>query len=149
MTSAPHQNAKDTNQEQSSEERLKALLRQAGLRPTRQRMALASMFFNQGNRHITAESAYSEAQMAGVEVSLATVYNALHTFTRKGLLREISIESSRSYFDTNTEEHHHFYFEKSGKLKDISPENIQISRLPEAPDGMDVTRVDVVIRIDG
>ena len=129
--------------------RLAGILRQAGLRPTQQRLALAHLLFDQGNRHITAESLYSEAQAAGVKVSLATVYNALHTFTAKGLLREISIDSTRSYFDTNTAEHHHFYFERSGMLKDIDHAQVKLSRLPEVPDGLSVSRVDVVIRIDG
>ena len=128
---------------------LAGLLRQAGLRPTQQRMALAHLLFDQGNRHITAESLYADAQNANVKVSLATVYNALHTFTAKGLLREITIDSTRSYFDTNTEEHHHFYFERSGTLKDIDHAQIKLSRLPETPDGLSVSRVDVVIRVDG
>ncbi len=137
--------------EQSAEEtaRLAGLLRQAGLRPTRQRLALSHFLFDRGNRHITAESLYAEAQKAGIKVSLATVYNALHTFTAKGLLREISIDSTRSYFDTNADEHHHFYFERSGTLKDIDQAQIKLSRLPETPDGLSVSRVDVVIRVDG
>lgn len=124
-------------------------LRAVGLRPTRQRMALADLLFGQGNRHITAESLYSDATKHGVNVSLATVYNALHTFTAKGLLREISIDSTRSYFDTNTHEHHHFYFEQSGRLEDIDHNQIKLARVPEAPEGMSVSRVDVVIRVDG
>ena len=124
-------------------------LRSVGLRPTRQRMALAELLFGQGKRHITAEALYSEAIAAGVHVSLATVYNALHTFTAKGLLREISLDSSRSYFDTNTVEHHHFYFEKSGRLEDIDNADVKIGRLPETPDGVPVSRVDVIIRVDG
>ncbi len=149
MASSPHTGPGPTGKDQTETDRLMALLRQAGLRPTRQRMALAGLLFDQGNRHITAESLYSEAQDAGVEVSLATVYNALHTFTSKGLLREISIDSTRSYFDTNTKEHHHFYFEKSGTLKDIGQDHVKISRMPKTPDGTKVSRVDVVIRLDG
>lgn len=124
-------------------------LRAVGLRPTRQRMALADLLFGQGNRHITAESLYSDATKLGVNVSLATVYNALHTFTAKGLLREISIDSTRSYFDTNTQDHHHFYFEKSGQLEDIDNNHVKLSQMPDAPDGMSISRVDVVIRVDG
>jgi|TARA_B110000116_G_C16243285_1_gene318999 Fur family iron response transcriptional regulator len=124
-------------------------LREVGLRPTRQRMALVDILLSQGNRHMTAESLYSEATSQGAKVSLATVYNALHTFTAKGLLREISIDSTQSYFDTNTKEHHHFYFEKSGKLEDIEPNHVKLSRVPNAPDGMSISRVDVVIRVDG
>jgi Fur family iron response transcriptional regulator len=129
--------------------RMAAYLREAGLRPTRQRIALASLLFDRGNRHVTAEALYSDALEADIDVSLATVYNALHTFTGKGLLREISIDSTRSYFDTNTDEHHHFYFEKSGALEDIDQAQISLGRLPETPDGLKVSRVDVVIRIDG
>lgn len=124
-------------------------LRDVGLRPTRQRLALAEILLGRGNRHITAESLYSDAVEAGVDVSLATVYNALHTFTSKGLLREISIDSTRSYFDTNTGEHHHFFFEKSGRLEDIDPSDVRLSRIPAAPDGLSISRVDVVIRVDG
>lgn len=124
-------------------------LRSVGLRPTQQRMALADLLFGRGNRHITAESLYSDALATGVNVSLATVYNALHTFTAKGLLREITIDSTRSYFDTNIDEHHHFYYEKSGRLEDIDRAQVKLTRLPEAPGGLSVSRIDVVIRIDG
>ena len=124
-------------------------LRSVGLRPTQQRMALADLLFGRGNRHITAEALYSDALATGVNVSLATVYNALHTFTAKGLLREITIDSTRSYFDTNIDEHHHFYFEKSGRLEDIDRAHVKLTRLPEAPDGLSVSRIDVVIRVDG
>jgi Fur family iron response transcriptional regulator len=132
-----------------SEDDLAKRLRAVGLRPTRQRMALAELLFGKGKCHVTAEALYSDAVTAGVHVSLATVYNALHTFTAKGLLREISLDSSRSYFDTNTEEHHHFYYERSGRLEDIDNASVKIGRLPAPPDGKPVSRVDVVIRVDG
>jgi Fur family iron response transcriptional regulator len=122
-------------------------LRQAGLRPTRQRLALAKLLFAQGPRHVTAESLFNEARGKRINLSLATVYNALHDFTEKGLLREISIKSGQSYFDTNIEAHHHFYFEKTGKLQDVPLESIQISSLPDAPMGETIERVDVVIRL--
>ena len=122
-------------------------LRAAGLRPTRQRLALAKLLFAQGPRHITAESLFNEARAKRVNLSLATVYNALHDFTEKGLLREISIKSGQSYFDTNTDAHHHFYFEKTGTLQDVPLESVEISRLPDAPQGETVSRVDVVIRL--
>lgn len=133
----------------TSTETLTQKLRDVGLRPTRQRLALAEILLGRGNRHITAESLYSDAVEAGVDVSLATVYNALHTFTSKGLLREISIDSTRSYFDTNTSEHHHFFYEKSGRLEDIKNADVKLARVPEAPDGLAISRVDVVIRVDG
>ena len=124
-------------------------LRDVGLRPTRQRMALARLLFSQGDRHVTAEALFSEAKAARVHVSLATVYNALHDFTAKGLLREISLDTERSYFDTNIGDHHHFYFERTGRLEDIPGDAVQISNLPAAPHGATVTRVDVIIRVDG
>jgi Fur family iron response transcriptional regulator len=122
-------------------------LRAAGLRPTRQRMALARLLFGRGHRHVTAEGLFSEARQHRVHVSLATVYNALHDFTARGLLREIFLDSNRFYFDTNTGDHHHFYFEGSGRLEDIPAEKIRIAALPPAPGGAAVSRVDVIIRV--
>lgn len=122
-------------------------LRTASLRPTRQRVALAKLLFAHGHCHVTAESLFNEAKQAGVDVSLATIYNALHDFTSKGMLREISIDSNSSYFDTNTEDHHHFFFEGSGRLQDIPPDHVQIAALPEAPGGAAISRVDVIIRL--
>ncbi len=122
-------------------------LRTAGLRPTRQRLALAKLLFARGHRHVSAEQLFNEAKGHRVDVSLATVYNALHDFTAKGLLREISIDSSSSYFDTNTGNHHHFYFERSGHLEDIDDNQVEIAALPEAPGGAEISRVDVIIRI--
>ncbi len=124
-------------------------LREAGLRPTRQRVSLARLLFAHGDRHVTAEGLFTEAKAARVNVSLATVYNALHDFTAKGLLREIFLDTDRSYFDTNTGDHHHFYFERSGRLEDIAASAVRIADLPEAPNGAVVTRVDVIIRVDG
>jgi len=124
-------------------------LRNAGLRPTRQRLALARLLFGRGDRHVTAETLFTEAKQHRVNLSLATVYNALHDFTAKGLLREIVLDSNRSCFDTNTGDHHHFYFERSGRLEDIPAEQVRIATLPQAPDGAPISRVDVVIRVDG
>ena len=124
-------------------------LRASGLRPTRQRLALAKLLFARGDRHVSAEQLFNEAKGLRVEVSLATVYNALHDFTAKGWLREISIDSSSSYFDTNTSNHHHFYFESSGHLVDIAADRIDIAALPEAPGGAEISRVDVIIRVNG
>ncbi|HAP99277.1 MAG TPA: transcriptional repressor, partial [Rhodospirillum rubrum] len=101
-------------------------LRKAGLRPTRQRLALARLMFDAGNRHVTAETLHTEAMDAGVSVSLATVYNTLHQFTEGGLLREVVVDPGRSYFDTNTSEHYHFYFEVSGELVDIPASDVNI-----------------------
>jgi Fur family iron response transcriptional regulator len=122
-------------------------LRMAGLRPTSQRLYLARLLFEQGDRHVTAEQLHSEAQAARIAVSLATVYNTLHQFTAAGLLRELVIESGRSYFDTNVTNHHHFFFEENGALVDIPGENVALASLPTPPDGARVSRVDVVVRV--
>ena len=123
------------------------LLRAAELRPTRQRLALAKLLFEKGDRHITAEGLHEEALQANVSVSLATVYNTLHQFTAAGLLREIMVDGTRSYFDTNTQEHHHFFFEGSGRLQDTPAERVVVSELPPPPDGTAVCRVDVIVRV--
>ena len=123
-------------------------LRTAGLRPTRQRLALAKLLFESGGRHITAEMLHGEALSASIRISLATVYNNLHQFTDVGLLREIIVDASRSYFDTNTGDHHHFFFEGSGQVEDIPDADIQISRLPQPPSGSKIKRVDVVVRVE-
>ena len=122
-------------------------VRDAGLRPTRQRVALADLLFAKGDRHLSAEELHEEAQAAGVPVSLATVYNALHQFTDAGLLRILAVEGSKTYFDTNTSDHHHFFFEDSNHLQDIDGKSVTIARLPEPPAGTSVRRVDVVIRV--
>lgn len=124
-----------------------ALLRGAGLRPTRQRVALASLLFAEGDRHVTAERLHEEAIASKVPVSLATVYNTLHQFTEAGLLREVAIEGAKTYFDTNTSNHYHFFCERSGGLLDIETETISIEGLPEPPEGMTVSRVDVLVRL--
>ena len=102
------------------------LLRDAGLRPTRQRRSLAQQLFSGNDRHVTAEQLHSESLGQGISVSLATVYNTLHQFTTAGLLRELVVDAGRSYFDTNISAHHHLYFEDSGKLLDVSGDNIAI-----------------------
>lgn len=124
-------------------------LRAAGLRPTRQRLALARVLFDAGDRHITAEQLHSEAVGNNIRVSLATVYNTLHQFTDAGLLREIVVDAGRSYFDTNVSDHHHFFYERSGRLCDIPGEMIGVSKVPEAPDGLRINRVDVIVRVEG
>jgi Fur family transcriptional regulator, iron response regulator len=124
-----------------------ARLRGAGLRPTRQRLALAKLLFDGADRHVTAEQLHGEAGAATIRVSLATVYNTLHQFTTAGLLREVVVEPGRSYFDTNIDEHHHFYCESSGALQDIPGAAISVGQLPHAPPGTEVSRVDVIIRV--
>jgi Fur family transcriptional regulator, iron response regulator len=122
-------------------------LRAVGLRPTRQRIALARLLFEAGDRHVTAEQLRVEAQGAAIRVSLATVYNTLHQFTTAGLLREVVVEPGRSYFDTNVEDHHHFFCETSGMLQDIPGESIAVGALPLPPPGTEISRVDVIIRV--
>jgi len=126
---------------------LKAKLRFAGMRPTRQRLALGWLLFAKGPRHITAERLYEEASEARVPVSLATIYNTLHQFTNAGLLREIAVEGSKTHFDTNVSDHHHFMVEDANRLFDIERSQIQFSKLPPIPEGMEVARIDVVVRL--
>jgi Fur family iron response transcriptional regulator len=124
-----------------------AALKAAGLRPTRQRVQLMRVLQEGGHRHLTAEQLRAEANAAGFEVSLATIYNTLNQFTQSGLLREVVVEPGRSYFDTNTGAHHHFYFEAEGRLQDIPVADVALKALPAAPAGMRVSRVDVVVRV--
>ena len=122
-------------------------LRGAGLRPTRQRIELAAHLFTGPDFHVTAESLHDEVVRSGIKVSLATVYNTLHQFTEAGLLREVVIEPGRSYFDTNMDEHHHFYVEGTGRLLDIPADSVSLASLPTPPEGTEISRVDVIIRI--
>jgi Fur family iron response transcriptional regulator len=122
-------------------------LHQAGLRPTRQRLALGRLLFEGGDRHVTAEQLHAEVAALGEHVSLATVYNTLHQFKRAGLVRELAIEGSKAYFDTNTSNHNHFLLEATGDLMDIPGDAIRVEGLPEPPDGMRITHVDVVVRV--
>jgi len=122
-------------------------LRRAGLRPTRQRIALARLLFDGADRHVTAEQLHGEAVAASIRVSLATVYNTLHQFTAAGLMREVVVEPGRSYFDTNINDHHHFFCESSGHLQDIPGDLVRVGELPKPPAGAEIRRVDVIIRI--
>jgi Fur family iron response transcriptional regulator len=122
-------------------------LRAAGLRPTRQRLALARLLFDAGDRHVTAEQLLGEASLAGVRVSMATIYNTLHQFTRAGLLREVVVDPGRSYFDTNVSDHHHFFVEGSAELHDFDARGIEVKHLPVPPSGTHIARVDVIVRV--
>ena len=122
-------------------------LRDANLRPTRQRVALAQLLFSKGDRHISAEELYEEARQSGADVSLATIYNTLHQFTDNGLLRAISIDSTKTYFDTNTGNHHHFYVENTHEVVDMPEGFVTVDNLPALPDGMEISRIDVVVRV--
>jgi len=123
------------------------LLRRAGLRPTRQRIALATLLFGNGDRHVTAELLHEEAVRAGERVSLATVYNTLHQFKAAGLLREIAIGGQRAYFDTNTSNHNHFFVEDEGRLVDIPGDSIRVAGLPAPPPDLKISHIDVVVRL--
>jgi len=123
------------------------MLRQAGLRPTRQRIVLAQLLFGSGDRHVSAELLHAEALAANEHVSLATVYNTLHQFRRAGLLRELAIDGSRAFFDTNTSNHNHFFVETDGELIDIASDQIRVDGLPEPPDGTRISHIDVVVRL--
>ena len=122
-------------------------LRRVGMRPTSQRLALAKILFENGHRHVTAEGLYAEARDSFIPISLATVYNSLNQFTQSGLLREIIVDSQRCYFDTNTSDHHHFFCERTNTLEDIACDDVILSKLPVAPEGKSITRVDVILRI--
>ena len=126
---------------------VKAMLRAVGLRPTRQRMELGWLLFGKGDRHITAEMLFEEAGNAKVPVSRATVYNTLHQFTDVGLLRQVAVDGSKTYFDTNASQHHHFFVEGENRLFDIPDADVVVGRPPVAPEGYEIARIDVVVRL--
>ena len=126
---------------------LRDKLRRVGLRPTRQRVSLGWLLFGKGDRHITAEMLYDEAMRARVPVSLATVYNTLHQFTEAGLLRQLAVDGSKAYFDTNPTEHHHFFIEGEEELMDVPTQGVTVLDRLEPPEGFELARVDVVVRL--
>ncbi|TRD20826.1 iron response transcriptional regulator IrrA [Palleronia caenipelagi] len=129
-------------------ERASLMLARAGLRPTRQRQLLAALLVGDGqDRHVTAESLHAACTATGDKVSLATVYNALHSFSEAGLVQEVTVEGSRSYFDTRTDQHPHFFWEDTGELQDAPSDTLEIARLPDPPEGASIASVDVVIRL--
>jgi Fur family iron response transcriptional regulator len=123
------------------------MLQSVGLRPTRQRMALGWLLFGKGDRHLTAEMLYEEATLAKVPVSLATVYNTLNQLTEAGLLRQVSVDGTKTYFDTNVTSHHHFYLEGNHELVDIPDQNLMLQQMPAVPEGYEIARVDMVVRL--
>jgi Fur family iron response transcriptional regulator len=126
---------------------LETKLRAAGLRPTRQRVALANTIFRHGDRHLTAEQLHDEVSASGFNVSLATVYNTLHQFTSAGLLRMLAVEGAKGYFDTNTSDHHHFFVEGENTIIDVPNGPIAVGNLPSPPEGMEIVNIDVIIRL--
>ena len=138
----------ETGKLESPERRAKLWLAGGGLRPTRQRVALAELLVGDGkDRHVTAESLFEAVGVAGASVSLATVYNTLRSFTEAGLLAEITVDGTRSYFDTRTDEHAHFYWEGEGHLTDAPQGAVAFAKVPEAPEGAEISRIDVVVRV--
>lgn len=130
------------------ETRVAAWLGRGGLRPTRQRLALAGLLVGDGeDRHVTAEWLFDAAAAAGERVSLATVYNTLRAFCEAGLVNEVVVDASRSYFDTRLDDHPHFYWEEEQKLTDAPRDQLRITGLPTPPDGTEIARVDLVIRL--
>lgn len=122
-------------------------LRLAGLRPTRQRVSLATILFGAGDRHVSAESLHQEAVAACMNVSLATVYNTLNQFKAAGLLREVAFEGDRTFFDTNTSNHFHYFLEETGNLVDIGADDLEVRGLPELPPGTEIDRIDIIVRL--
>ncbi len=137
----------NTNEKNAQKERLTALLVAKKMRPTRQRLALASFLFDGKPKHVTAEQVMAAAQKQKASVSLATVYNSLHQFTQVGLLREVLIDRARRYFDTTIVDHHHFFDEVSGELWDIPSGVLRIEGLPPPPAGRKVDGIGVVVRL--
>lgn len=127
--------------------KVQQVLQQAGLRSTQQRLALGTLLFDGKHKHVTAEQVFAMVRRSKVHVSLATVYNTLHQFTEAGLLREVVMDSSRVYFDTNMDNHHHFFDEDTEHLQDIPAQAVQVSKLPKLPAGMKLERVDVIVRV--
>jgi Fur family iron response transcriptional regulator len=123
------------------------LLQQAGLRSTRQRLAIGGLLFDGMHKHVTAEQVFAAARKNRYDISLATVYNTLNQFTEAGLLREVVIDAARVYFDTNIDDHHHFFNETEGCLSDIPAAAVHVDRLPQLPAGMQLSRVDVIVRV--
>ncbi len=123
-------------------------LQDVNLRPTRQRLALAKLLFDEHDRHVTAEALHHEVNETGAKVSLATIYNTLHQFTQAGLLKEVIVDSNRTYFDTNVSDHHHIYFKDEEQLHDIPANDLVISSLPQIPSGKKISGVSVVVHME-
>ena len=129
-------------------DRAAAWLARGDLRPTRQRMALAALLVGDGeDRHVTAEWLFDAAARSGERVSLATVYNTLRAFCEAGLVNEVVFDAARSYFDTRLDDHPHFYWEDTHLLTDAPRDQLQITGLPTPPEGTQIARVDLVIRL--
>jgi len=124
-------------------------LQSAGLRATPKRIAIGGLLFDGGDRHVTADDVAVMARKNGVRVSLATVYNTLNQFVSAGLMKRITLDTDRTYFDTNVSDHHHLFFEESGVLHDIPGDSIRVEGLPEIPVGSRISAVEVIVRMSG
>lgn len=124
-----------------------ALLQDAGLRPTKQRLALAGWLFDGCDKHVTAEQVHASIAKTRHAVSLATVYNTLNHFMTAGLLRQTIIDGGQVYFDTNISDHYHLFDENSGCLTDIPAAALRIAQLPKIPQGKRLSRVDIIVRV--
>jgi Fur family iron response transcriptional regulator len=122
-------------------------LRRAGLRPTRQRLMLGEFLFSRGGRHVTADMIYTEATAANLQISRATVYNTLNQFTEAGLLRQIGVDGTKSFFDTNPGAHHHFFVDGEDRLLDVPDPGVEIDTLPQPLPGYEVVGVDVIVHL--
>ncbi|NEW90780.1 transcriptional repressor [Rhodopseudomonas sp. BR0M22] len=132
---------------QSKPSREGDMLQSVGLRPTAQRLLLTRLLFGGGDRHVTAEILYEEASRSSAQISLATVYNTLNHFAELGLVRRVSVDGSKTYFDTNVSDHHHFYLEAKHELIDVPVSHVAIGALPAIPEGYEISRVDMVVRL--
>ena len=124
-----------------------SILRRAGLRPTRQRLALGGLLFRGEHHHVTVDDLHRDALGSGMQLSLATVYNTLNQFAEAGLVRRIAVNGGRSYFDTNAGDHQHFYIEAEDRILDVPDASITFGSLPPPPQGYEIAGVDVVIRL--
>jgi Fur family iron response transcriptional regulator len=143
----PHELTVGANEDDLIRHDCADLLRRAGLRPTRQRMMLGAFLFSNGGRHVTADKLHAEAVEANMQISMATVYNTLNQFTEAGLLRQIGVDGSKSFFDTNPSTHHHFYVDQEDRLLDVPEPGIEIDQLPQPLPGYQVSRVDVIVHL--
>jgi Fur family iron response transcriptional regulator len=124
-------------------------LQQSSLRPTPKRVAIGALLFDGGDRHVTADDVAALARNAGVRVSLATVYNTLNQFVAAGLMKRITLDGDRTWFDTNVSDHHHLYFEDAGLLQDVPGDSVRVDGLPGLPEGAQVRSVEVIVRLSG
>jgi Fur family iron response transcriptional regulator len=117
-----------------------------GIRPTAQRVRIASLLLS-APQHLSAEQILANLRSSGARVSKATVYNTLNLFASHGLIRQLSVDGSRAWFDSNVEPHYHFHDLASGALIDVPVPAVEFSRLPSPPPGTEVAGIDLVIRL--